>query len=659
MSRREPLLVALLLLGSVTGVVFVFTSLRAPGRSWTSNDTPREAPLPRAPSPRPSGAEATAPEAPTEDEDRPPAPARPASAPEDATGGEAGEPSEKGDESEDKPIEGAADLVLELMPPADPTDRTVHVHVMDGGGNPVARALVVVREGTEILFRARTDASGLAEFPPYDEEKGPFRIDALAHGFVAGNAPSVAPGADTDLILEYRPIVEGKVRGAEGRRGVVRLFQGSEERSQPLAPDGTFVFEDLDPGETAVQAEVDVYGVDTETFFLEGGTRRYVSMRIKTNNAATIQGTVEAWPGSGSMTINGLPVTVRPSGGYTFEHAVVGLNEVLIDAPGKALLRDRFEVKTLQMSFYPFRLQREGTVRGRVRKMFSNDGVPGAEVRIGFDRGDPKNDRVPLFPIDRVPVVTTDQDGRFEVTRLDKRLTYLLSIVAPGYGQYFGPVMPDGGHLTAKMPEGPFVFGRLRGVGGTPTAAVVTATPLEGLPVGRLFNKEGWDRARTERDREGLYGLSGLLPGPYLVRVDAPGFGSIETVMDLHDGERIRMDLRVRRGIEVDRDEEALLRRLPPIEYEGEGAPGAGATLLKIDARRPSHEQQFPGLRVRFFDGEKEFAPPMDFDDAQIDLVGLPEATYRAILSHPALPRPIVRDNIVVRRGAPVEVEMR
>jgi hypothetical protein len=311
------------------------------------------------------------------------------------------------------------------------------------------------------------------------------------------------------------------------------------------------------------------------------------------------------------------------------------------------------------MSYYPFDLDREGKIRGRVRRMHANDPVPGAEVRIGFDRGDPENDRVPLFPIDRVPVVTTDRDGRFEITRLDKRLTYLLSIVAPGYGQFFGSVLPDGGHLTVRMPEGPFVFGRLRGQGGTPDNAVVSATPLEGLPIGRLFNKPGWNYARAERDQQGFYGLSGLLPGPYLVRVDAPGFGSIETVMDLHEDERIRLDLRVRRGIEVDRDEEALLRRLPPIEFEGEGAPGPGATLLKIDARRPAHERQFPGVRVRFFDGEQEFAPPMEFSDPQVDLLGLPEATYRAILTHPALARPIVRDNIVVARGTPIEVEMR
>jgi len=658
-ARREPLLVALLLLVCCAGVVFVYATLRAPGRAFDTPEHERpEAPLPPAPSPQAPSAKATAEgtHAVTKD----PAPVQVPAVPAKEEGVPAGEEEvPPGDEEKpEKEIEGAADLVLELMPPADPLDRTVHVRVMDVAGNPVANALVVVRQGTEILYRTRTDPAGLAAFPPYEAESGPFRIDALAHGFVPGNAPSVAAGADTDIILEYRPIVEGKVRGAEGRRGVVRLFQGAEERTVTLAPDATFVFEDLDPGDTTVQAEVDVYGTDTETFVLEAGTRRYVGLRIKTNNAATIQGSIGGWPGQGAMWINGLPVAVRPSGNYTFETAVVGVNEVLIDAPGKALLRERFNVRTLQVSFYPFQLKPEGKIRGRVRKMFTNESVAGAEVRVGFDSADPRNDRVPLFPIERVPLVTTDSDGHFEIDRLDQRLTYLLSVVAQGYGQFLGSVIPAG-QLTVRMPEGPFVFGRLRGFGGTPKGAVVTAVPLEGLPEGRLFNKEGWNRVRVERDRNGFYGLSGLLPGPYLLRVDAPGFGSMETVVGLNEGERIRLDLRVRRGIEVDRDEEALLRRLPPVEMDEGGAPGADATILKIDARRPSYEKQFPGVRVRFFDKDQEFAPPMEFEDLEIDLVGLPEATYRAILSHPALARPIVRDNIVLRRGYPIKVEMR
>jgi hypothetical protein len=654
--RTELLLVGLFLALSCGAVYFVFSTLRQPGRAFESAPRPREKPAESPPPPR--TAPPVTPLAPPASAPEEPLPGDEAPAPPDI---EEGVPA--GEDEPPPPPETAgerADLILELLAPSAAEDRIVTARVVDTGNNPIPRALVVVRDGTTILYRARTDLLGLATFEPYPEEKGPFRLDALAHGFLPAHAPSVAAGAETELVLEYRPIVEGKVRGAEGRRGIVRLFQAGEERVAELAPDGTFVFEDLDPGATTVQAEVDHYGADTESFHLEAGIRRYVSLRIRDAGAMSIRGKIEPWPGSGEVRINGLPVSVRPSGTFEFEHAIVGMNEILIDAPERALLRERFTVKTLQMSFYPFRTSSDGQIRGRVRKMFTNESVPGAEVRVGYDRGDPRNDRVPLFPIERVPVVLTDDEGRFEITRLDKRLIYLVSVVAPGFGQYLGDVVPSGGTLTVKMPEGPYLYGRLRGAGGIPREAVVTAVPLDVPAESRVFNKRGWHIARAERDRDGYYGLSGLLPGAHLVRVDAPGFGSVETVVDLHVGERIRLDLRVRQGIEVDRDAEALLRRLPPVTLElEEGAQAPDATLLRLDARRPAHVEPYEGLFVRFFEGDMEFAPPREFDLLEVELWGLPEATYRAILTHPSLTRPIVRDNIVLRRGLAVEVELR
>ena len=656
--KTEALLVGLLLVACCAAVFLVYSMMQEPGGAFAEQRRPGPKPgrseppaAVEAPAERPPAGGGEASESPPPPPELPPAP---------APAGEGARPAEE--EEEDGPVlrDQQAELLIELLPPADPEERTLLVHVVDVAGEPVARALVVIREGAAILYRVRTDAAGLASFQPYPEEKGPFRVDAIAHGFVPAHAPSVAAGAETQLILEYRPIVEGKVRGAEGRRGVVRLFQEGDERVTDIAADGTFRFENLDPGETVVQAEVDRYGTDTETLRVDPGMRHYVGLRIRTRDAIMIQGKVEGWPGRGEMFINGMPVTVRPSGSYTFQHAIAGVNEVLIDAPGRALMRERFTVRTLQMSIYSFRTLKEGTIKGRVRKMFTNIPVPGAEVRVGFDLGDPRNDRVPLFPVDRVPVVIADDEGRFEIERLDKRLIYLVSVVAPGFGQYLSDAVPDGGRLVVKMPEGPFVFGRLRGVGGLPRDAVVTAVPLDVLHEGRRFNKPGWQDARAERDREGFYGLAGLLPGPHLLRVDAPGFGSIETVVDLHAGERVRLDLRVRRGLEVDRDEQALLRRLPPVALDlEEGAPGPDATVLRVDARRPAHEPPFDGVLVRFFDGEEEFAAPMEFTEARVELYGLPEATYRAILTHPALPRPIVRDPIVLRRGVPVDVQMR
>ncbi|MHC4849584.1 MAG: hypothetical protein ACYTEG_14170, partial [Planctomycetota bacterium] len=67
----------------------------------------------------------------------------------------------------------------------------------------------------------------------------------------------------------------------------------------------------------------------------------------------------------------------------------------------------------------------------------------------------------------------------------------------------------------------------------------------------------------------------------------------------------------------------------------------------------------FPGVNVRFFEGELEFTAPMSFDQDQFDLIGLPEATYRAVLTHPLLEKPIVRTEIKLRRGEPFTIVLR
>jgi hypothetical protein len=234
--------------------------------------------------------------------------------------------------------------------------------------------------------------------------------------------------------------------------------------------------------------------------------------------------------------------------------------------------------------------------------------------------------------------------------------------VADGHGQFVGEAVPSGGRGRYSLPVGPFIYGRLRGIGGLPHGAVVTATPVDpDYSPGRIFNVGDWDRSRGERNRKGLYGLSGLLPGSYLVRVDAPNFGSLETVLDLQGEERLRLDLRLRRGeyAEAEREEVELLSRLPPVvAAEGEGPVPETTTVLTVDARRP-HAKPFAGVRICFFEGDLEFAAPVEYFEEEFDLVGLPEATYRAVLTHSTLSKPMVIEPIVLRRGEPIVLELR
>jgi len=530
--------------------------------------------------------------------------------------------------------------------------------VTDLNAYPVGGALVVVRQGSAILFRARTPASGETWFHPYDDEEGPFRVDALAFGYMPASAPAVAAGAVVELRLVARPAVVGEVVAA-ARGGKVTLYQGDVVRRTRIEADGSFAFYELDEGEAVVQAEVEPFGADAETVFLRAGETRRVRLRIREGEAVRIEGELEAWPGRGALWVNGNPVPVSATGRFVFDRAIVGVNEVVVDAPGRALFQERFQVRTGLVPRPSFRLPKESAIRGRVRSARTQRPIQGAEVRVGIDWGNPRNEKVPLFPIERVPLVRTEADGRFEIPRLDSRLLYRVSVLAPGFGQALVDAIPGSSHLGVELPEGPYLFGFVRGIGGVPRDAQVTARPIGDPPRRLRFNVEEWDVARGARDAKGFYGLSGLLPGTYLLRVDAPGFGSVETVVEFLGGERARLDLRLRRGDEIDEEEAELLARLPPVyDEEAEARPPGDRTLLLVDVRRPRDKPPFRAVRVEFFHGEDEYAPPLEISGEEFQLPGLPEGRYRALLHHPTLRQPIVREPVVLKRGEATSIRM-
>ena len=439
--------------------------------------------------------------------------------------------------------------------------------------------------------------------------------------------------------------------------GIVKLFLRDGVIDKKIDPDGTFRFPDLEEGFVTVQAEVPPYGSDSETFYLHPGTSRFVKLRISKANTARVFGRIQNWVAGGKAWINGVGISVLGTGTYTFDNGVFGVNEIVVDCKDKALLRERFVVRGNQKSKYDFVLRRHGTLRGRVRAVGTRKAVAGAEVRIGVEFGDPRNDRVPLFPISLVPVVKTDSDGRFEIGRLDKRLSYVLSVVAVGYGQALVEGVIPRGFRAVDLPDGPFLYGKLRGLGGVPSDAIITAQRLEDVPDGRVFNVHDYDGTRSGRDHRGFYGLSGLLPGLYLVRVSAERYGAIETVLDLTAGQRWRVDLRMRRAHDIDERDAHLLRRLPPVVGRGEDAPVAEelppslTTTLQIDVRRKEGQEPFPAVRISFFEEDEEIAPRLTFTELEFELLGLPEGQYRAVLTHPLLKKPLVKDRFLVRRG--------
>jgi hypothetical protein len=418
-------------------------------------------------------------------------------------------------------------------------------------------------------------------------------------------AAQVAPGASIDLILAMRPSITGVVRAPSQGHGLVRVFTETREYETKVANDGSFLFEDLEPGPVTVQAVVPPYGATSQSFVLREGVQERLLLRVRRGSTKTILGELDGWNGRGKAWINGVSVPVTGGGTFKFDNAVVGQNEIYVDAEGRALFRERFEVVAGRTK-YKFDLPREQTIRGTVRSARTKLPVPKAQIRVGVNFDLPENREAnPLFPVEKVPVVYADRDGRYEIPRLDGRLIYLVSVVAGGYGQYLDQAVPLN-RKNVELPEGPFLFGKLRGLGGVPRDAVVTARPLEagflaGLPVGRAgssdpdirFNVPAWDHSRSLRDNKGFYGLTGLLPGLYLMRVDAPGYGSMETVVDMRDLRRARLDVRLRRGQFADDDEAELLQRLPPVvrarRPAGSDIPRGPDAPDAQEARREGH----------------------------------------------------------------------
>lgn len=586
--------------------------------------------------------------------------------------GEADSPTEEGPEADidepstrrREPLPGEyAELVLELVRPKEDENRRVVVSVMDDEGEPIPEAMVVFRQGTQLIYRDRSDDDGIVEFDPYLDEDGPFRIDVLAPQYAVDHVPDVRPGGEIRVVLKLQPWIEGRVDAPTKGHGVVTLFTETGEQKVAIASDGSFLFENLEEGWVTVQADVEPYGADSESFLLERGSSRVVRLRVKADSRVHLFGEIVGWDRAGKAWMNGAPLEVTAKGHYSFKKGVFGVNSIVVDVPLKALMRERFTVKGRKTARQSFRLVAESRIAGKVHAADNNVRIEGAEVRVGIDYNDIRNKDLGLFPIERVPIVFTDERGRFEITRLMPGVQYLVSVVKHPYGQYLESITARSlGVQRIELPAGPFLFGRIRGLGGVPRNARVTARRLIEGDEDRHFNFKKWDASESGRDRKGFYGLAGLLPALYVIRVDAAGYGSRETVVDLREFGRGRMDLRVRKGSFQEQDDAELLNRLPPVVEDGadiEEDRLGDRTFLTVDAKRPDSKIQLLGVRVRFYEGDMEFTAPLSFTGSKFDITGLPEATYRAVLDHPLFDRPIIQTGIKLHRGEPLTVVFR
>ncbi len=180
--------------------------------------------------------------------------------------------------------------------------------VQDGDGRPVARAHVRRRQGgmadnpmlTMFLGAAastHTDAEGRFRLGPL--QPGRVQLVASAHGHASGRSErvEVAPGQEVEgvvIMLTGGGSVRGRLLLGPGRFPDEFLLMAQDQATQnshgaDLAPDGSFEFLHLDPGQYVVQAmpEALMRGFDTSGWRPGEGMKLGEMMRSVTDNVVS------------------------------------------------------------------------------------------------------------------------------------------------------------------------------------------------------------------------------------------------------------------------------------------------------------------------------------------------------------------------------------
>lgn len=149
---------------------------------------------------------------------------------------------------------------------------------LDGRGQPLADVVVQAQPQPSLdepePWRTRSNAEGRFEFTtlPY----GPVSLRAIRPGFALSVVEAISPEDEVLMILDALIDLEGEVIASPEliARAKVRL-EGSSvwpAIEQPLAADGSFVFDDLPDG---------IYGVEVQVLASQPGEREWASVPLE------------------------------------------------------------------------------------------------------------------------------------------------------------------------------------------------------------------------------------------------------------------------------------------------------------------------------------------------------------------------------------------
>ncbi|HEX6811417.1 MAG TPA: sigma-70 family RNA polymerase sigma factor [Planctomycetota bacterium] len=398
------------------------------------------------------------------------------------------------------------------------------------------------------LATARSDAAGRFAFRV--ARACHHRLGVRASGFAEATVFRCVGGSEQIVRVAPATALEGVVREKEtglplgGARVGVYVFGAGryqELASTETAPDGSFRFGDLPPGEMVVAAQPQDLCLASVRVMLEASRVQFVELSVA--RGRTMSGRVtEAETGAA---IEGAEIsdvwnfdrTVRTTADGEYELHGLGwagdvftYNRVFVRAQGFARQVQRVPAEA-DAPRIDFELVRGGAVRGR---FVDGTGLPVSAIYAAAAAEWPGSPDCDWLPI------TVAHDGRFEVGQLDPRPLYQIHARGDGFGSrvYALPrraaegTTVDLGDIVlqpATLFEARVVDGEGRPLAG---AAVTwrghNGDALEyrkrvGLPHAGVQVLHSFTTRRTSTASDGTFGFAGLAAGSYTLSVQPAG----------------------------------------------------------------------------------------------------------------------------------------
>jgi len=452
------------------------------------------------------------------------------------------------------PLLVAASVGIAAGPQTAPSKTTVKpaavLPVIEGvvrgpDGRPIERAVVVARiigaSRLDVPASARTDSTGAFRLDL--KRAGLYNVRVEAKSLAARTLEKVRPGAPLSITLAKGRSLEGTVRDATTGQPVAGARVEARERGiAPVADDplagvieavsdakGHYRLDGLRDALHVLSVGAKGYGRAFKTGIAPGRT-----VRFHLSPGVSLSGTVwgpQRKPVEGALVqaereLPG-PSRLRPEvSDAQGRFEVVGITP----GPYRLVVRHKDHAPTVVSGVYVEATadSRGDVVMDRPVPLIGRLVGPEPESKVvgsvTVTEIDGKRTPISLFDVLRAD---TDADGRFRLDALGPG-DHVLEVTASGYTSRRVEVSvragarADAGDIALEV--GLAIRGKVKEKGGAPIADA----RIEAIPSARPMPLRATSPRDARSEADGSFAVAGLDPGPYRLRVLAPGFAEVE-----------------------------------------------------------------------------------------------------------------------------------